>query len=319
MNCTVSQGEKHLSGNTPGPEVSVIICTRNRCEILQRTLELLSRQRLPEGRVFEVIVVDNASTDATRQIVEHIRDNVPLDLHYLYESRPGLSRARNTGFARARGWIVVFTDDDIIFPDEWLYNIYEIFQEDPQPACVTGPVEIHQDSHPSLRSSSSIGRKRFRHPVEPWEVGRGNNMAFLKSYLEKAGPFDARLGAGTSTGSGEDTDMFYRVLKLGGEIVFEPSISVYHDHRRHDPEEIKRICRSYAVGGTAFLVKHVARLDIFALKLLYWKYESFRLGLEKAKTMPDYAPSLETIQRIYIRGYFQGLVRGTKNLFQSNR
>jgi glycosyltransferase involved in cell wall biosynthesis len=298
------------------PDISVIICTKDRCELLQRTVELLGKQHLPAGRSFEIIVVDNNSTDATAQIIKHLQRNIPAPLSYVMERKIGLSHARNAGLEKAGGEIIVFTDDDMIFGENWLQEISMIFSMDPRPACVTGPVEIHKDSHPALRSATSKGRKRFRHPTEPWDVGRGNNMSFDRRYLEKVGPFDARLGAGTPAGSGEDTDMFYRVLKAGGEIVFEPDLSIYHDHGRHDPEAIKRICKSYAVGGTAFLIKHIAHLDVFALKLLYWKFLSFRMGLKRAGDDPLYSPPRKAIQQIYIQGYYQGIRRGIINLFK---
>jgi glycosyltransferase involved in cell wall biosynthesis len=298
------------------PDISVIICTRDRCELLQHTIELLAKQNLPAGKRFEIIVVDNGSSDATAQVVKQLQRSIPVPLAYAVEPRVGLARARNRGMQMARGNILSFTDDDMIFSDTWLRALCDLFSCTPAPACVTGPVEVHRDSHPSLQSDLRKGRRRFRYPCEPWEVGRGNNMSFARRFIERAGLFDTRLGAGTVSGSGEDTDMFYRILKLGGEIVFDPEVHAYHDHRRHAPEEIEAIVRNYAVGGTAFLVKHVVRFDGFALKLLYWKYLSFRQGIKKAGNDRSFTPPIGTVQRIYMKGYFEGLVRGVLNLFK---
>lgn len=300
------------------PDVSVIICTLNRCELLQRTLELLGKQTLPGGKRFEIIVVDNNSTDATRQVVQQAERVVAAPIIYLLEERPGLSWARNSGVERARGEIVVFTDDDMIFSASWLTEIFSLFSIRPVPACVTGPVEVHKDSHPSLQPAVARGRRRYRYPSEPWDVGRGNNMSFHRRFLDRAGRFDTRLGAGSPSHSGEDTDMFYRILKLGGEIVFDPEVSVYHDHRRHSTREIESIVRSYAIGGTAFLIKHIVRFDLFALKLLYWRYLSFRRGVKQAGNNRSYSPPVCVVQRIYFRGYFTGLLRGVLNLFKTS-
>jgi glycosyltransferase involved in cell wall biosynthesis len=297
-------------------DISVIICTRDRCELLQRTIELLARQSIPAGKRFEIIIVDNDSSDATAQVVKQLQRSISIPLAYAVEPRVGLARARNRGMRMARGDILVFTDDDMIFSDSWLRALCDLFACTPVPACVTGPVEVHRDSHPSLQPEIRKGRRRYRYPCEPWEVGRGNNMSFARRYLERAGAFDTRLGAGTASGSGEDVDMFYRILKLGGEIVFDPEVSAYHDHRRHVPEEIEAVVRNYAVGGTAFLVKYAVRFDVFALKLLYWKYLSFRRGVEKAGDDRSYAPPVGTVQRIYMKGYFAGLLRGVRNLFE---
>jgi GT2 family glycosyltransferase len=141
-------------------------------------------------------------------------------------------------------------------------------------------------------------------------------MAFKRSYLVKAGPFDTRLGAGTPAASGEDTDMFYRIMKLGGDILFDPELSSYHDHGRHDPQAIRMICRNYAVGGTAFLVKHVVRFDVFALKLLLWKYESFRLAARRSRMDTRFNPPMNEVKKIYVKGYFAGIRMGIANLFR---
>ena len=303
--------------NNPGaPDVSVIICTLNRCELLQRTLELLGKQPLPPGKRFEIIVVDNNSTDATSQVVQQAKRIVTVPIIYLLEERAGLSWARNSGVARSRSDIIVFTDDDMIFSETWLLEIYSLFSVKPTPACVTGPVEVHKDSHPSLQPSIVHGRRRHRYPSEPWDAGRGNNMSFRRRFLDRAGPFDTRLGAGSPAGSGEDTDMLYRILKCGGEVVFDPEVSVYHDHCRHNSQEIESIVKNYAIGGTAFLIKHIVRFDLFALKLLYWRYLSFRRGVKQAGANDSYSPPINAIQRIYFRGYFQGLLRGVLKLFK---
>lgn len=301
------------------PALSVIICTRDRCELLQRTLEFLSRQTLADREVFEIVVVDNGSRDQTRLVVETFKEKASIPLRYLFVEKPGLARARNTGLASSCGEIVVFTDDDMIFPEDWLERIRNRFRERPAPACVTGPVDIHPDSHPALRPPGTAGRKDFHYPAEPGEVGRGNNMAFARMFLAKVGPFDHRLGAGTACGSAEDTDMFYRVLKAGGIISYLPELKVYHDHHRHEPAAIRKICRNYAVGGTAYLVKHAAGLDVFAWKLLYWRFLGLRAAVKRAPRDDPFDPPMREVKKIYMRGFFVGLVRGFLNLFTRAR
>jgi glycosyltransferase involved in cell wall biosynthesis len=297
-------------------DASVIVCTRDRCERLGRTLDDLAAQRVGTDQRFEIVVVDNASTDATESVVRRFVARSPVPARYLLEPRPGLSRARNLGWRAARGRILVFTDDDMVFPPRWLERILILFTLKPEPAAVTGPVAVHPDSHPSLISSFGKHITRYRFPMTPWEVGRGNNMAFSREWLERVGAFDVRLGAGTPAGSGEDTDMLYRILKAGGEILFDPGLEVYHDHGRHDPAAIRRIVRNYAVGGTAFLVKHAVRFDLFSWKLLYWRYLGFKQALRRDFGEDSYDPPLREVRRIYWRGYWTGLARGFRDLLR---
>ena len=91
---------------------SIIICTHNRDESLKQTLQAVCRQESP-GENFEVIVVDNASTDRTRQVVEEVRDSLQFPIRYHFEAQLGLSHARNSGVDLAEGEIVIFTDDDV--------------------------------------------------------------------------------------------------------------------------------------------------------------------------------------------------------------
>lgn len=96
----------------------MIIATRDRAEFLDRALESLAKQIGPPS--FEVVVVDNGSTDATAQIVERARNHQPYDLVYVYEERPNRGAARNRGLAVASGYLIAFCDDDVYVPPGWL-------------------------------------------------------------------------------------------------------------------------------------------------------------------------------------------------------
>ncbi len=115
--------------------VGVIIPTRNRAEMLQHTLEALTRQaRAPE----EVIVVDNGSTDNTKQVVERFHGVLPI--RYLYEPVPGAGWARNLGIRNATSEVLAFTDDDCIPDRDWLHFIELSFLRDPAIGMVAGKV-----------------------------------------------------------------------------------------------------------------------------------------------------------------------------------
>lgn len=120
--------------------VGVIIPTRNRADLLHHALEALSRQtRAPD----EVIVVDNGSTDHTRQVAEQFSGRLPI--RYLFEPTPGAGQARNAGIRQSTSDILAFTDDDCIPDENWLHFIELDFLRDPHIGMVAGRVTPQPD------------------------------------------------------------------------------------------------------------------------------------------------------------------------------
>ena len=104
----------------PDVEATVLICTYNRADDLDRTLTSLSRTK--SRLSWDVIVVDNNSNDRTSTVVERHARDFPVRVHYLFEPRQGKSRALNAGIGRARAILIVFTDDDVVVPEGWLVD-----------------------------------------------------------------------------------------------------------------------------------------------------------------------------------------------------
>src|SRR6266496_2856006 len=100
--------------------VSVVIPTYNRAHSLRHTLEALREQRVPPEITWEVIVVDNNSSDDTRAVVESLRPTFPAPLLYVFEPHQGTSRARNAGIDQAKGTAISFTDDDTLPASDWV-------------------------------------------------------------------------------------------------------------------------------------------------------------------------------------------------------
>ena len=122
------------------PDVSVIIGTYNRCEVLRGALESLMNQDAA-GTEYEVIVVDNNSTDDTRSMVENLREKLGRNnLVYCFERRQGVSHARNRGITAARGCLIAFTDDDIRPARNWIASVHESFNKFPNADCIGGKV-----------------------------------------------------------------------------------------------------------------------------------------------------------------------------------
>jgi glycosyltransferase involved in cell wall biosynthesis len=144
-----------ISGK-PAPRISATICTHNRAEYLGKALKSLSVQTLP-AEDFEVLVVDNASTDDTAALVESVRPILP-SLRYVFEGSLGLSRARNTAIREARGDYIAFLDDDAVAVSEWLEAILTAFDTvKPTPVCVGGRIEpIWEGARPSWLADTSL-------------------------------------------------------------------------------------------------------------------------------------------------------------------
>jgi glycosyltransferase involved in cell wall biosynthesis len=116
-------------------KLSVIIPTSNRSKLLEKALLSITNQLFPKD-FFEVIVVDNGSTDNTKDVAE--KYSKELNLVYLYEPKPGLHEGRHAGFRIAKSDILVYADDDIEAFPEWLETIYKVFQKDENIVLVGG-------------------------------------------------------------------------------------------------------------------------------------------------------------------------------------
>jgi glucosyl-dolichyl phosphate glucuronosyltransferase len=124
----------------PPVSVSVVISTCNRAESLAIALRSLSEQRVPAGLYFEVIVVDNNSSDETRAVVERFSRGVFAHLRYIFEPRQGVALSRNVGITAARGDIIAFTDDDNAVASDWVASVKRILDDRPDIAALGGAI-----------------------------------------------------------------------------------------------------------------------------------------------------------------------------------
>jgi len=120
-------------------KVSVVVCTYNRCASLRDTLRALKGQRVDGELSFEVVVVDNNSTDETRQTVDEARRQTRWPVRYVFEQKQGLSHARNVGIREAKSDLVMFTDDDVVPDERWVDTIVRAF-ESHEADCVGGRI-----------------------------------------------------------------------------------------------------------------------------------------------------------------------------------
>ncbi|MBP2676697.1 MAG: glycosyl transferase family 2, partial [Deltaproteobacteria bacterium] len=139
----------------PSVEISVVICTRNRAESLNRTLLRFSSIPIPGEISWEIVVVDNGSTDSTRSVIEEFRESSGLDVRYVHEQEPGLSRARNRGLREAKGKMIAFTDDDIIVDANWITEILKESRASEDAAMIFGQTKPYSAGTPLLSIKES--------------------------------------------------------------------------------------------------------------------------------------------------------------------
>ncbi|MBV9003407.1 MAG: glycosyltransferase [Solirubrobacterales bacterium] len=254
-----------------GPEITAVLCTRDRPDDLALALDGLHAQEYPRLRT---LVVDNApSDDRTRRLVRELART--RDVDYVTEPRPGLSWARNKGLTVASSEVLAWVDDDEICDRWWATEVARAFVEVPRAGAVTGivvPAELQTEPQVWFEQYSGMGRGRGfsravfspatarqhspLYPLPPY--GAGANMAFRRDAIERIGGFDCALGTGTSTLAGEDTAALSALLLDGGTLVYQPTAIVHHRHRR-DYEALERVMLGYGRGLSAYYASMVVR------------------------------------------------------------
>ena len=216
------------------PFASVVVCTRNRCELLVPVLDALFALDYPSGR-WELLVVDNGSTDDTLRIARDRERRRPEFVRIVEEPTLGLSTARNRGIRESRGEIVAFLDDDAFVCPDWLRVLVSALGDEGV-LVAGGPVEPLFDSalpdwfHDRfLPYLSAWDRGPALHDVRYNNYPRGANIAFRSEVFERFGGFCRQLGRrGRSLLSCEEIEVCLRVDRAGGRIVYVPDAPVGH-------------------------------------------------------------------------------------------
>ena len=215
--------------------ISAIICTYNREKYIVRAIERLSDTKCED---YEIVVVDNNSTDGTAGLVAGYMSSHPeLPIRYFVETKQGLSHARNRGMEEAQGDVFLFLDDDSLVVGDYLCRLEEYLQAYPQADAFGGRIEPLFDECPrpkwlcrwSMGWVSAIDLGDNVRQFEGKSFPIGANMGMRRAIAEKAGRFDPDLGRkGGNMDAGEEKDMFRRIRALGGSIWYFPGIEVQH-------------------------------------------------------------------------------------------
>ena len=280
--------------------VSILICTKNRAESLCKTLESMAGLQVPSGFEVELLVIDNGSSDATSRICSDCK--IPgIQMRYLHEPRGGKSQGFNTGLTAARGDIVLFTDDDVRVPPDWIAAMSGPILRGEADA-VAGAVRIATHLH---RPWMELYHRGWLGSTEQFSQADvlnmvGANMACSRKVFEWVPAFDPELGPG-ALGYHEEA-LFTWQLKLAGcRICFLPHPAVEHHflETRLTRNAMLHLARSAGSSG-AYLAHHWEHRLIrrpgmqwvrAKARLAYWRLR--RLGLRRAHVCPRWEMEME--------------------------
>jgi glycosyltransferase involved in cell wall biosynthesis len=226
------------------PSVSVIVCSYNGGATLRACLESLTHLSYPK---YEVVLVDDGSTDTTAQIAAEFPS-----VRYIHQQNRGLSAARNTGAAAARGEVFAYTDSDCMADSDWLYYLIGTLTSGDY-AGVGGPNFSPPARHwiQACVAAAPGGPSHVLLTDIVAEHVPGCNMAFWRWCFENAGGFDPEYHA-----AGDDVDFCWRVQQTGGVIAFSPTAVVWH-HRRFTLRAFRKQQQGYGEAESLLRFKHL--------------------------------------------------------------
>ncbi|WP_414528399.1 glycosyltransferase [Nodularia chucula] len=309
----------------PDNQISAIICTHNRDSYLGAAIDSLLVQDFPAE--FEVVVVDNGSSDRTREVVEaRLGDS---RLKYVFEPTIGLSVARNTGARVASAEILAYLDDDAVASSSWLQVLYAAYQDNSQLAIAGGKVTLlwpPNTEPPSWLSPGLAGNlgaydlgNSMVYIQQPGLTPRGLNYSLRRSFLEEMGGFDPHLGrVGKNLLSNEELQMTEFALQRGWQVAYLPQALVAHNVA---PERLKRswfLNRSWWQGISECYREQLANQgDIWQLQR---GGERLILGLYKAlKYFADPAERFDKFVYAYGQiGYLNAAIQGLLSINQKS-
>ena len=295
-------------------KATVAICTHNRADDVKEALLSLLRQDFTGA--FEVIVVDNRSTDNTKQVTQEVNQMTSIPIIYVYEERLGLSVARNRALREAKGEYVLFLDDDAVASKEWISGIVSLFDSDPRIGCVGGKIiPAWEGAEPTwllpenrtlytiLDYSDEI--VEMQKPAIPF----GANVAFRKSVFQSLKPFREDLGrVGSNLLSSEEAELIDRI-RSRYTVYYTPHAWVRHKIPRSRVSRKWLLRRIYWQGVSSavsserksgIFVKSVLKVPVFLLLTIIFFFDKRRIFRNVSKI-------------IYNNGQINGVLRTYNN------
>lgn len=272
-------------------KASAVICTHNRAADLKEALLSLLQQNFKN--CYEVIVVDNCSTDHTKQVVQEFQKMVHIPVIYIFEERLGLSVARNRAIREASGEYVLFLDDDAVACTDWIGGIIALFDLDPRIGCVGGKIEPAWEGSAPLWLSPenrtlytildySDEVVEMRKPAVPF----GANVAFRKSVFDSMEAFREDLGrVGSNLLSSEESELIERI-RTRYTVYYTPHASVLHKIPRSRISRKWLLRRIYWQGVSravsskrkaGIFLKSLLKVPLFLLLSIVFMYDKRRI------------------------------------------
>lgn len=268
------------------PDISIIVCTRNRAHKLLNTLDsLASAIANVKNLQVEAVIVNNGSTDNTQAIIDTWSKTVSFPVQAVLEAKPGLSRARNQGILHSKGELIVFTDDDCLMNDDYLICLRDWMNENQPHGICGGMVQLGDVTDLPFSILVRQEKQRLHNPMYPSGFIIGANMVFPRIVLETIGNFDERFGAGAIFRAGEESDLIYRAYRAGITVDYLPDLIVRHFHGRKEKTDIRRISHDYFLGAGAMYAKHIT--DKFLLRHFYWDFKNYLNGIFNKDVIVD--------------------------------
>jgi GT2 family glycosyltransferase len=248
--------------------LALVVCTRNRARHTRKCLDHL--ESLPLTPSWQLVVVDNGSTDDTASVIEEFRRRSRHEVTSVLEPIRGLGRARNRGWMAAEAPIVSFTDDDCYPDHDFIGAVLAAFDAQPSLGFLGGRIVLYDPTDYPITVQENpdhidLPPGRF----VPAGLIQGANFSMRRTALESIGGFDDRFGAGALFAC-EDIDAVARASANGWAGAYDPAPLVHHHHGRKTSLEAARLMREYDRGRGAYYMKSLLDPRIRASTLRCW-------------------------------------------------
>jgi glycosyltransferase involved in cell wall biosynthesis len=251
--------ENNATPRHDATDVSVVVCTYNRSQQIERALLHIGAAAMHANLSVEIVVVDNNSRDDTKAVVASVARISAIPVRYVFEPAQGLSFARNRGLKASNGSIIAFTDDDCLVDPTWIAALWGEFVANPDVAVLGGRVTC-------MLRRINPSRSANRECVPP-------TLADLVDHGCNTPPPWRTIGGPIrhSAAKCDDIEFVYRALRQGLGILYTPKALVLHNHGRRTAEDLRALGRSYVRGRGAFFCKCLLNADRTIFRHVWWE------------------------------------------------
>lgn len=271
-------------------EISLIICTRNRSAKLQLCLNTIEKIQSTHG--FELVVIDNNSTDDTYAVISNHAQKSKIPMRWCREAKKGTGAARNRGAKVATADILVYLDDDCYPAEDFVDQYQFVFAQAADLGFVAGRVELYDPTALPITILTST-QERFFAAKKRLRAGEviSANMGIRRNALMSVNGWDEMFGAGTDFPC-EDLDVAARILCYGWPGKYDPRPRVYHDHERKTQADAKQLMTYYDAGRGGFYGKCIFNKALRNIYLWHWiksfRRQPLRVTFREMKSLINY-------------------------------